>query len=68
MATNPRVTNTPNNIYSMYHRFRQHIRKEFLIRNIELENQTEDILTKGLQGKLFFRIRELLCDWKASSA
>ena len=47
-----RMTPTPTHIYVKYHWFREHDRKEIMIRKIESENQKVDILTKGLQGEL----------------
>ena len=48
VETSPRMTPTSKHIAVKYHWFRQHIRKEFMIRKIELENQMADIFTKGL--------------------
>ena len=63
VATSPRMTPTSKHIAVKYHWFRQHVGKEFVIRNIESENQKADIFTKGLQGQIFARIRKLLCGW-----
>ena len=63
MATSPRMTPSSKHIAVKYHWFRQHVGKEFVIRNIKSENQKADIFTKGLQGQIFVRIRKLLCGW-----
>ena len=63
VATSPRMTPSSKHIAVKYHWFRQHVGKEFEIRKIESENQKADILTKGLQGQIFVRIRILLCGW-----
>ena len=63
VATIPRMTPSSNHIAVKYHWFRQHVGNEFVIRKIESENQRADIFTKGLQGKIFVRIRKLLCGW-----
>ena len=63
VAKSPRMTPTSKHISIKYHWFRQHVGKEFVIRNIESENHKADIFTKGLQGKIFVRIRKLLCGW-----
>ena len=63
VATSPRMTTTSKHISVKYHWFRQHVGKEFLIRNIESENHKADIFTKGLQDQIFVRIRKLLCNW-----
>ena len=52
VATSPRMTPTSKQIAVKYHWFRQHIGKEFLIWNIESENQKVDIFTKVLQGQI----------------
>ena len=44
----PMATPTPKQIAVKYHSFRQNVGKEFVIRNIESENQKADIFTKGL--------------------
>ena len=44
------MTPTSKRIAIMYHWFRQHDVKEFVIWNIKSENQKADIFTKGLQG------------------
>ena len=63
VATSPRTTPTSKHISVKYHWFRQHVGKEFVIRNIESENRKADIFTKGLQGQIVVRIRKLLCGW-----
>ena len=63
VATSPSMTPSLKHIAVKYHWFRQHVGKEFVIRNIESENQKADIFTKGLQGQIFVRIRKLLCGW-----
>ena len=63
VATGPRMTPTSKYIAFKYHWFRQHVGKEFVIRKIESEHQKADIFTKGLQGKIFVRMRKLLCSW-----
>ena len=63
VATSSRMTPTSKQIVVNYHWFRQHVGKEVLIWKIESENQNADILTKGLQGQIFIRIRKLLCGW-----
>ena len=60
VATSPRMTPSSKYIAVKYHWFRQHVGKEFVIQKIESENQKADIFTKGLQGQIFVRIRELL--------
>ena len=59
----PRTTPTSNKIDVKYHCFRQHVGKEFVIQDIESENQKADIFTKCLQGEIFLSIRKLLCGW-----
>ena len=61
LATSPRMTPTSNHISVKYHWFRKHVGKEFLIGEIELENQKADIFTKSLQGDCFVGIRILIC-------
>ena len=61
VAKIPRMTPTSKHISVKYHWFRQHVGKEFVIHKIESENQKADIFTKGLQGKIFVRIKKLLC-------
>ena len=63
VATSPRMTPTSKHIAIKYHWFRQHVGKEFVIREIESENQKADIFTKGLQGQIFVRIGKFLCGW-----
>ena len=63
VATIPRMNPTSNHIAVKYHCFRQNDGKEFVIRNIESENQKADIFTKGLQGEIFVTIRKFLCGW-----
>ena len=64
MATGSMMTPTSKHIGVKYHWFRQHVGKEFVIRETESENQKADIFfTKGLQGQIFVIIRELLCGW-----
>ena len=63
MATSLSMTPTSKHIAVKYHWFIQHVGKEFVIRNIESENQKADIFTKGLQGQIFVSIRKLLCGW-----
>ena len=63
VAKIPRMTPTSKDISVKYHWFRQNVGKEFVIRNIESENQKADIFTKGLQGQIFVRIRKFLCGW-----
>ena len=63
VATSPRMTLTSNHIAVKYHWFRKQVGKEFVIWKIESENQKADIFTKGLKGKIFVRIRKLLCGW-----
>ena len=63
VATITRMNPTSRHIVVKYHWFRQNFGKEFVIRKIESENQKADIFTKGLQGQIIVRIRELLCGW-----
>ena len=49
VETGPRMTPTSNHIAVRYHLFRQHVGKEFVIWEIESENQKADIFTKGLK-------------------
>ena len=63
VSTSPRMTPTSKHIAVRYHWFRQNVGKEFVIWKIESENQKADIFTKGLQGQIFVRIRNLLCGW-----
>ena len=63
IVSSPKMTPTSKHISVKYHWFRQHVRKEFVIWKIESENQKAYIFTKGLQGQIFVRIREFLCDW-----
>ena len=60
VAKIPRMTPTSKHIAVKYHWLRQNIGKEFMIWKIDSENQKAAILTKGLQGELFFRIRKLI--------
>ena len=63
VATSPRMTTTSKHVAVKFHWFRQHVGKEFVIRNIESENHNTDIFTKVLQGQIFLSIRKLLCGW-----
>ena len=63
VSASPRMTPTSKHIAVNYHWFRQHVGKEFVIHKIYSENQKADIFTKGLQGQIFARIRNLLCGW-----
>ena len=63
VATSQGMTPSSKHISVKYHWFRQHVGKEFVIWNIDSENQKADIFTKGLQGQIFARIRKLLCGW-----
>ena len=63
VATSPRTDPISNHIAVKYHLFRHDNGKEFVIQNIDSENQKADIFIKGLQGWLFVRIRKLLCGW-----
>ena len=63
VATSPRTTPTSKHIAVKYHCFRHHVGKGFVIRKIESENHKTDIFTKVLQGRIFVRIRNLLCGW-----
>ena len=63
VATSPLVTPTSTHIAIKTRWFRQHVEKEFVIQQIESENQKVDIFTKGLQSQIFVRIRKLLCGW-----
>ena len=65
VETSPIMTPISKKVYVKYNFFRQHVGKEFVIFKMESENQKADILTKGLQGELFFRTRKLLCGWQA---
>ena len=60
VETIPSRTPTSKHINVKYHWFKQHVGKEFVIRDTESENQKSDIFTKGLQGEIFVRIRKLL--------
>ena len=53
VETNPSMTSTSKKIAVRYHWFRHHLGKEFVIHNIESENQKADIFTKVLQGDFF---------------
>ena len=61
VATSLSMTPSSKHIAVRYHWFRQNVGKKFVIWKIESENQKSDIFTKGLQGKIFVRIRKLLC-------
>ena len=63
VATSTRTTPTSKYIAFKYHWFRQHVGKGFVIRKIESENQKADVVTKGVQGQIFAKIRKLLCGW-----
>ena len=63
VTTDPRMNPKSKHIAVKYHWFRQNVGKDFVIRNIESENQKADIFTKGLQGQIFVRISKLLCGW-----
>ena len=60
VSTSPRMTPTSRRIAIKYNCFKLHVGKEFVIRNIKLENQKADIFTKGLQGEIFVRVRKLI--------
>ena len=51
VATRPSMTPTSNHIAIKDHGFRQYVGNEFLIWEIESENQKENIFTRGLQGQ-----------------
>ena len=61
VVTFPRMTASSKHIAVNYNWFRQHVGKEIVIQEIESENQKTDIFTKGLQGQIFARIKNLLC-------
>ena len=61
VATGPGMNPTSRYIAVKYDWFRQHVRKEFVIRGIESENQKADIFTQGLQGELSISISKLNC-------
>ena len=65
VATSSRMTLSSKYIAVKYQWFRQHVRKTFVIRKIESENQKANIFIKGLQGQIFVRISKLLCSWYA---
>ena len=60
VATSTRMTTKSKHISVKYNWFRHNFGKEFVIWNIESENQQADIFTKGLQGEIFARMRRLL--------
>ena len=63
MVTSLRMTPTSKDIAFKHNWFRQNVGKGFVIRKIESENQKADIFTKGLQGEIFVRIKDLVCGW-----
>ena len=63
VATSPIMNPISRHIAFKCHWFRKHVGKEFVIQNIESENQNAYIFTKSLQGQIFVRIRKLLCCW-----
>ena len=63
VTTSTSMTPTSKHMDVKYHWFRKSVGKEFVIQNIESENQKADIFTKGLQGQMFVMIRMLLCVW-----
>ena len=56
---------TSNHIVVEYHWLRNHTGEEFVIQNIEHENQKADIFAKVFNGVFFLSISKLLCSWKA---
>ena len=60
VVTSPRMTPSSKHIFVKCHWFRHNVGKEFVIRNIESENQKSDISTKGLQGGFFVRVNNFL--------
>ena len=60
VTTSTSTAPTSKHIAVRYHLFRQQVGKEFLIWDIESENNKVDFFTKGLQGELFARIRNLV--------
>ena len=63
VATIPRINPTSKHITVNYHWFRQQVGREFVIQNIESENQKPDIFAKVLPGEFFVSISNLLCGW-----
>ena len=61
VAKSSGMTPTPKHSAVKYHWFRQHVGNEFVIWNIESENQKVDIFTKILQGQIFVKISKFLC-------
>ena len=55
----PRISPNSNSNFARYHWFRQHVRKESVIQNIDSKNQKSYIFTEGLQGELFSGERRL---------
>ena len=51
VATSPRMTPSSNHIAVKHHWFSQHVKKEFVIRKIDSENQKADILPKVYKVK-----------------
>ena len=63
VVTSPKINPTSKQISIKYHFPRKKFGKGFVIQNIEYDNQNEDILTKCLQGELFFSTGQFLCCW-----
>ena len=61
VVTSPKMTHTSNHIAEKYNWSRQYVGREFLIWEIESENQKSDIFIKVLQGEIFVSISILLC-------
>ena len=57
------ITPISNAIDVKYHLFKHNVRREYVIQNIEYDNQKADIFTIFLQVELFVRIRRLKCGW-----
>ena len=63
VVTSLMINPTSKQIPPKYHFYRKNFGKEFVIQNIEYDNQNEDILTKGLHSELFFSKGQFLCCW-----
>eukprot|EP00957_Ditylum_brightwellii_P167746 12770078-Ditylum_brightwellii.AAC.1 len=60
----PRMTPISKFIAVKYHWFQRHVDSgEVSIVKVSLQEQEVDMFTKGLQGKLFFKIQMLVCGW-----
>jgi hypothetical protein len=64
LANVPRMTPRSKHIAVKYHFFRSHVQRgEIKVVKVDTKQQIADIMTKGLAGEAFERIRKVLAGW-----